>query len=116
MDDQLDIPLFMHYTSCNDRHEKGYMMVVRTKKPVQVYLDNKRVVTLARLAQTLALSQADVLRRGLDLLAEKVLPVEDDPLLQLIGLAGTHTDSPGDLAARHDEYLSQWQEEDDGKR
>ena len=91
-------------------------MAVQAKKPVQVYLDEKRAATLARLAHTLEVSQSDVLRRGIDLLAQEVLPVEDDPLLRLIGMAGTDADSPGDLAARHDEYLIQWQEEDDGKQ
>lgn len=90
-------------------------MAVQTKKPVQVYLDEKRAATLIHLAESLDISQSEVLRKGIDLLAEEMLPVEDDPLLQLIGMAGTDTDSPGDLAARHDEYLSQWQEEDDGK-
>ena len=38
---------------------------------------------------------------------------EGDPLLHLVGMAGTDSDSPGDLAARHDEYLAQQQEEED---
>ena len=87
-------------------------MAVQAKKPVQVYLDEKRAATLVRLAQTLDISQSDVLRQGIDLLAQEVLPLEDDPLLRLIGMAGTDVDSPGDLAARHDDYLIQWQEED----
>jgi hypothetical protein len=91
-------------------------MAVRAKKPVQVYLDEKRTAMLARLARTLGTSQSDVLRQGIDLLAEKVLPLEDEPLLGLIGLAGTDTDSPGDLAARHDDYLIQAQEENGGQR
>jgi hypothetical protein len=41
---------------------------------------------------------------------------EHEPLLNLVGLAGIGTDSPSDLAARHDEYLIQAQEENDGKR
>ena len=91
-------------------------MAIQPKKPVQVYLDEKRAATLVRLAQTLEASQSDVLRQAIDLLAQEVLPVEDDPLLRLIGMAGTDAGSPGDLAARHDDYLIQWQEEDDGKR
>jgi len=91
-------------------------MTSRTKKPVQVYLDERRAALLARLSRALAVSQSDVLRRGIDLLAEEMLPPEDDPLLQLVGMAGTETDSPGDLAARHDDYLSQWQDEDDGRQ
>lgn len=92
------------------------MMTTRSKKPVQVYLDSKRASRLSELAETLGTSQSDVLRQGIDLLAQKVLPVEDEPLLKLIGLAGPETDSPGDLAARHDEYLAEAQQEDDGKR
>jgi hypothetical protein len=92
------------------------MMAVQAKKPVQVYLDEKRAIALSRLATTLGTSQSEVLRQGIDLLAQQILPVADEPLLALIGLAGTDTDSPGDLAERHDEYLIQAQEEDDGKR
>lgn len=91
-------------------------MAIQTKKPVQVYLDERRAATLSRLAQTLGVSQSDVLRQGIDLMAENVLPVEEEPLLLLIGLAGLNTDSPGDLAERHDWYLAQAQEEDDGRR
>jgi hypothetical protein len=91
-------------------------MTTRSKKPVQVYLDSKRASKLSELAETLGTSQSDVLRQGIDLLARKVLPVEDEPLLKLIGLAGKDTDSPGDLAEQHDEYLTEAQQEDDGKR
>ena len=92
------------------------MMTVRSKKPVQVYLDEKRAARLSLLAETLGTSQSDILRQGIDLLAQKVLPVEDEPLLKLIGLAGPDTQSPGDLAERHDEYLTEIQQQDDGKQ
>ena len=75
-------------------------MAIRSKKPVQVYLGDKRAARLSLLAETLGTSQSDVLRQGIDLLAQKVLPVEDEPLLKLIGLAGEDTQSPGDLAER----------------
>jgi len=90
-------------------------MAVRARKPVQVYLDERRAQTLARLAQTLATSQSDVLRQGIDLLAGHVFPVDDEPLLGLIGLAATEASSPGDLAERHDKYLAQIHRDNDGK-
>jgi hypothetical protein len=51
----------------------------------------------------------------LEHLAREVIPLEEDPAMKLIGLAGGDTDSPGDLSIRHDDYLIQWQAEDDGR-
>jgi hypothetical protein len=38
---------------------------------------------------------------------KELMDAEDEPLPNLIGLAGTNTDSSGDLALRHDECLIQ---------
>jgi hypothetical protein len=48
-------------------------------------------------------------------LAREVVPLEEDPAMKLIGLAGEDTNSPGDLSVRHDDYLIQWQAKDDGR-
>jgi hypothetical protein len=91
-------------------------MALRAKKPVQVYLDEKRVTLLDRMAEALGISQSEVLRRSLDCLAQDVLAPQEEPLLKLIGLAGMDTESPGDLSTRHDDYLIDHQEQDDDKQ
>lgn len=90
-------------------------MVVTEKKPVQVYLDTVHQSLLTNLARRLGISQAAVLRRGLERLAREVISPEEDPAMKLIGLAGEDTNSPGDLSIRHDDYLVQWQADDDGR-
>ena len=90
-------------------------MAVTEKKPVQVYLDTVHQSLLTNLARRLGISQAAVLRRGLERLAREVIPPEEDPAMKLIGLAGEDTSSPGDLSIRHDDYLVQWQADDDGR-
>ena len=78
------------------------------KKPVQVYLDQKYLNILRQLVEKLRVSQAEVLRRGLETLAREVTPVEEDTAWQLIGLMGEDTNSPGDLSVEHDKYLAEW--------
>ena len=83
-------------------------MTITEKKPVQVYLGQKHRNILSQLVQQLGISQAEALRRGLESLAREVVPVEEDPAWQLIGLMGKDTDSPGDLSTNHDKYLVEW--------
>ncbi len=71
------------------------------KKSVQVNLEERHLIFLNQLAQELGISQAEVLRRGLESLVREVL----DPAWLLIGLAGQDTDSPGDFSVEHDRYL-----------
>ena len=82
-------------------------MGVAEKKPVQVYLDRSYQSKLSLLTTRLGLSQAEVLRRGLDALVRNVIQPEDDPAMQLVGLMGDQSDSPGDLSVEHDRYLIQ---------
>ena len=82
-------------------------MSVAEKKPVQVYLDRSYQSKLSLLTTRLGLSQAEVLRRGLDALMRNVIQPENDPAIQLIGLMGDQSGSPGDLSVEHDSYLIQ---------
>jgi len=75
------------------------------KKPVQVYLGSRHLNILDTLVKKLNVSKAEALRRGLESLAREVVPVEEDPAWQLIGLAGTDTDLPTDWSVNHDRYL-----------
>ncbi len=75
------------------------------KKPVQVYLGRRHLNLLSQLVEKLSVSQAEVLRRGLESLAREIIPAEEDPAWQLIGLAGDDADLPTDWSVNHDRYL-----------
>jgi len=80
---------------------------VAKKKLVQVYLDRSYQSKLSLLTTRLGISQAEALRRGLDALVRNMIQPEDDPAMQLVGLMGDQSDSPGDLSIEHDAYLIQ---------
>ena len=73
---------------------------------MQVYLDPDDRAILLQIAERTALSQAEILRRGLRRLAADLT---DNPpgisLDRLIGALGHDAAIPADLAVRHDEYL-----------
>ena len=80
-------------------------MTVLEKKPVQVYLGPRHQSILDRVVEKLDISKAEALRQGLESLAREVVPVEEDPAWQLIGLAGEDADVPNDWSVNHDRYL-----------
>ena len=83
-------------------------MTVLEKKPVQVYLGSRHLNILDTLVKKLNVSKAEALRRGLESLAREVVPMEEDPAWQLIGLAGEDADLPEDWSVQHDRYLVEW--------
>lgn len=72
-------------------------------KPLQIYLRDDQEKALRVIAERRGESLASLIRQGVDLLLES-LPVDEDPLLNLIGL---YDSGCGDLAAQHDQYLEQ---------
>ncbi|MEJ5308235.1 MAG: hypothetical protein WHX52_00565 [Anaerolineae bacterium] len=80
-------------------------MAASDKKPVQVYLDATQRSKLSYLAERLNVSYAEVLRMGIDALSRATFSVDDDPAMQLIGLLGEQTNSPGDMSVAHDRYI-----------
>ena len=72
---------------------------------MQVYLDAALRSKLAYLAERLDVSYAEVLRMGIDALSQTTLSVDEDPAMQLIGLLGEQTNSPGDMSVDHDRYI-----------
>ena len=79
----------------------------RVREPVQVYLDRTDRDLLDQVARRSGVPKAEVLRRGLRVLAEQVM-TEHAPgwsLGRLVGALGDDPALPRDLAARHDEYL-----------
>jgi hypothetical protein len=81
------------------------------KKPMQVYLDYKQDAELSFVADKLNISKAEVIRRSLDEYLIEAIPPEEDPLMEMIGLAGEDSGLPVDLAENHDNYLTKWERE-----
>ncbi len=78
-------------------------MTTLTKKPFQVYLREDQLEALRVLAERRKVSIAELIRQGVDRLLTEV-PAEEDPLWDIIGLFDSGL---GDLAEKHDEYLTQ---------
>lgn len=74
-------------------------------KPYQLYLTERQYQELDQLATRLKTSKAALVREGIDHLLSLRYQAEDDPALDLIGLA-EGLDRPSDLAAEHDAYLA----------
>lgn len=71
------------------------------KKPLQVYLREDQLEALHMIAERRGESMAALVREGVDMLLDE-LPVEEDPLLDIVGL---YDSGIGDLAEKHDEHL-----------
>jgi hypothetical protein len=80
------------------------------REPVQVYLDAPDRSILERAALSSGLPRAEVLRRGLRRFAAELLADESPALAFLSDAASVAPEkSPPDVAARHDEYLADWE-------
>jgi len=75
-----------------------------TKRPIQVYLEERQYQALRALAEAQNMSIVELVRRGIDLLLAE-LPIEDDPAMRIVSLGRSNL---GDLAEKHDEYLTQF--------
>ncbi len=73
-------------------------MMETKKKPLQIYLREDQVEALRTVAERRGESIAALVREGVDLLLEG-LPLEEDPLLDLVGLFDS---AAGDLSEKHD--------------
>lgn len=82
-------------------------MTTLTKRPIQVYLEERQDRALRALAGAQQVSIAELIRRSVDLLLEE-LPIEDDPAMKIVGLGDSGI---GDLAEKHDEYLAKFERE-----
>lgn len=73
------------------------------KKPIQIYLDVKQNNALEYFAKKLGASKAELVRRSVDDFLKKRIPLEKDPALEIVGLAGKVGIS--DMSDKHDEYI-----------
>ena len=76
-------------------------MATLTKRPIQVYLEERQDRALRRLAAEEGVSLSELIRRSVDLLLAQ-LPVERDPAWKIIGLGRSDVN---DLGTRHDDHL-----------
>ena len=79
-------------------------MAAFVKRPIQVYLRPERNEALRSLAAQRNVAITELVRQGVDRLLAEV-PVEEDPLWDIIGLVKS---GPSDLAEKHDDYLVNW--------
>lgn len=73
---------------------------------VQIYLEPQQDQLLEALAKLRNVSKAQLIRESIDRYLQAI-PLEDDPALKLIGLAGKT--GLKDLSERHDDYLLQFE-------
>lgn len=79
------------------------MAIFMKKKPLQIYLTAEQLAALRGLAAERSVSMASIIREAVgDYLVR--LPVEEDPLLDIVGLGSSEL---GDLAEDHDRYLAE---------
>ncbi len=71
---------------------------------LQFYLDSEVSQKLDVLAERMHVSKAELIRRGIQLLLQQTQPVEDDPLLNIIGIGSAGS---GRVSEEHDQYLAE---------
>ena len=80
-------------------------MAASPMKRIQVYLWPEQIDSLRSVAERRKVSIAELVRQGVDrILAD--MPTEEDSLWDIIG---TFDSGLGDLAEKHDEYISEFQ-------
>jgi hypothetical protein len=76
---------------------------------VQVYLSEEDDRWLEDRAGTLGTTKAALVREAIRGLRDQEVPPDQDPLLELIGMADYDPQGPTDVSERHDRYLTQWE-------
>jgi hypothetical protein len=74
-----------------------------TKRPIQVYLEERQDRVLRRLAAEEGVTLSELIRRSVDLLIDQ-LSAGQDPAWKIIGLGNSAT---SDLGTRHNQHLMQ---------
>lgn len=77
---------------------------------VQVYLDEEQDRWLEERARALGTSKAALVREGIRALRAQEVPLDEEPLLKLIGDIDDPS-GPIDGSINHDKYLVEWEME-----
>lgn len=72
------------------------------KKPIQIYIEPKQELLLESIAKRKRTSKAELIRLSIDSYLSN-LPVEEDPVLGIIGLGRS---GKGDISEKHDIHLA----------
>lgn len=78
-------------------------MAIGQRKPLQIYLRPDQEDALRALAKQRHVSMAELIRRGIDRFLLELVPPEQDPSLELIGLGAS---GRPDLSEHHDEIVA----------
>lgn len=78
-------------------------MTISTRRPIQIYLEQRQEQALRRMAQDRKTSLSELIRTGVDLLLAQT-PVEEDPAWKIIALGASGVP---DLGYSHDRELGQ---------
>lgn len=77
---------------------------------VQIYLDEQDDQWLEERASAQGTTKSALMREGLRMLQAQRVPLEEEPLLQLVGLIkDPDPEGATDVSERHDWYLTQWE-------
>lgn len=79
------------------------------KKSIQIYIEPEQDSFLEILAKKKGVSKASIIRDGLDKFFSEI-PVDEDPLMGLIGLGSS---GKRDLSEMHDRYLEEFAKPDE---
>jgi Arc/MetJ-type ribon-helix-helix transcriptional regulator len=71
---------------------------------LQFYLDAEMSRKLKTIAERLHISQAEVIRRGVRLMLQETQEIEDEPLLDIVGIGAG---GAGQTAVEHDRCLAE---------
>ena len=72
---------------------------------VQIYLDEDDDRWLEEQARASGTTKSAMIRDGIKKLRVEEVPLEEDPLMELIGLAGYDPDGVVDGSVNHDKYI-----------
>ena len=98
------IHLYQHlYRNITDRETSVPPRANRVREPIQVHLTRAERAALDRLARELGVSRAEVLRRGMEMLARHRPRSFHDVFDALVGTFSSPS-APTDLAERHDDH------------
>jgi len=76
------------------------------KARIQIYIDEEQDRLLERLARLKRTSKSRLIRESIERYLEELVPLERDPALGIVGLAGKV--GKEDLSERHDAYLMEF--------
>jgi hypothetical protein len=76
---------------------------------VQIYLNEDDDRWLEERARSTGTTKSAMIRDGIRILRTQEVPLQEEPLMELIGLAGYDPHGIADASVNHDKYLMEWE-------